>query len=235
MTLLGTNTTEARSEKARRREPTAADVLIPKLSDKALELHVEKLQASLAANPHQPIGILLRRVGIPLTPESLSEFARKTHAEFRASIRPESIDPSLPQHTRMQHALCDFILGVRRMEKAGHGIPGKNPGQAPLVLLECLALLSDPKTTKDEALSNAWRQVGKELDRIVIDNTRDQDGKSGYEDRLPLIRPDQPIETADHPLTAVQRLIGVDLMRAQEATSRICRILQIARGVVEAE
>ena len=208
----------------------APDRIVPSLTKDALAERADILCRALKKNPHQPLGVLLRRQGIKADQESLLEAITAIHSEFRESLNSSPLDATLPTNKIMLHALCDFVLGCQKSERANRHDLASKPGRAPLLLLECLGALSDSRVTSDKTLSGEWQKVRTMLDKLVVEKTRSENGKSAFAEKLTVVRTAEPIETPECPLTPLERLMGFDLDKGREATSGACQILRLAKG-----
>jgi len=222
---------KATSRAKRAATPSVApDSVVPSLTEEGLAHRVDVLCKALKKNPHQPLGILFKRQGIEPNRESLLSTITAIHSEFRQSLKGCILDATLPVHTVMLHALCDFVLGCQKAERVNRHDPTSKPGRAPLLLLECLGALSDPLVTKDAELSREWGKVRAELDKLVMEKTKSENGKSAFAEKLAVARIVEPIETPECPLTPLERLMGFDIDKGREATSGPCQILRLAKG-----
>lgn len=204
---------------------------MPALTEEGLAHRADVLCRTLKKNPHQPLGILLRRQGIKDNRDNLLSTITEIHSDFRESLKGRTLDAALPVKTVMLDALCDFVLGCQRAERGGGSLAIK-PSRAPVLLLECLGSLTDPRVTGDKVLSQDWQQVRAGLDKLVLERTRSPDGRSAFEMKLPAIRGDQRIETEQHPLSPLERIIGFDLFHDRETTSTVLQILRLAQRKV---
>lgn len=222
---------KATSRAKRAATPSVApDSIVPSLTEEGLAHRVGVLCKALKKNPHQPLGILLKRQGIKTDRQSLLSAIAAVHSEFRESLKSSTLDATLPTSTIMLHALCDFVLGCQKAERVNRHDLTSTPGRASLLLLECLGALSDPLVTKDAELSREWGKVRAELDKLVVQKTKSSDGKSSFAVRLTTRSTEEPIETLECPLTPLERLMGFDLDKGREATSGPCQILRLAKG-----